>query len=103
MVRIRFRLRTLMIVVAFVALVLVAVMQGVYRKRAEVRMQMYRAEAEHARAIADAERAHAIAEREVLLAEQRAAAHAVRKRLNVHPNAAGDESKRAPRENEKPQ
>ena len=48
MARIRFRLRTLMIVVAFVALILVTIMQGVYLKRAEVRMEMYQAEAANA-------------------------------------------------------
>ncbi len=49
MLRIRVRLRTLMIIVAVVALLLVVVMQGVYLKRAEVRMEVQQAEAANAR------------------------------------------------------
>jgi uncharacterized membrane protein affecting hemolysin expression len=42
MARIRFRLRTLMIIVAFVALILVVVIQGVYLKRASEELKIYR-------------------------------------------------------------
>ena len=51
MLRIRVRLRTLMIIVAFVALFLVVLMQAAYLKRAEVRMERYQTEAANARAV----------------------------------------------------
>jgi len=47
----QFRLRTLMIVVAFAALILTVAMQGVLLRRAAVREEMIRAEAEHALAL----------------------------------------------------
>ncbi len=45
-----------MIVVAFVALVLVVLIQAFYLNRAVVRMEMFRADAERARAAAEMER-----------------------------------------------
>jgi NhaP-type Na+/H+ or K+/H+ antiporter len=55
----RFRLRTVMITIAFLALILTVIMQGVFLQRAAVREQMLRAEAELARAQADLRRARA--------------------------------------------
>ena len=59
MARIRFRLRTLMIVVAFVALVLVVLLQDFYIGRAELRIFGLQADAESARAAAEMERVRA--------------------------------------------
>ena len=59
MARIRFRLRTLMIIVAFVAIVFVAVIQGYYIKRAEVRMETHQAEGANVRAAAEHQLARA--------------------------------------------
>ncbi len=56
MARIRYRLRTIMIIVAFVALVLVVVIQGVYLRRARVQIEMYRSELASWRAWVDERR-----------------------------------------------
>jgi F0F1-type ATP synthase membrane subunit b/b' len=82
MLRIRYRLRTLMIVVAFVALVLVVLLQGVYLKRAALRMEMHQAEAAGARAVAEMQR---------LRAEQRlAAAQATLEQVRADAMVTGD-------------
>jgi hypothetical protein len=87
MARIRYRLRTLMIIVAFVALVLVAVVQQFYLNRARVRLEMFRAEAEHARAVAEMQR---------LRAEQRlAATQSLLDATRVEAKHAGDEGRQA--------
>jgi hypothetical protein len=51
----RIRLRSLMIGIAFLALILTVMMQAVLLQRAVVREEMYRAEAEMHRARAEAE------------------------------------------------
>jgi hypothetical protein len=51
----RIRLRTLMIGIAFLALILTVIMQAVLLQRAAVREELYRAEAEMNRARAEAE------------------------------------------------
>jgi hypothetical protein len=60
--RIRFRLRTLMIVVAFVALVLTVVMQAVLLRRAAVKEELSRALAAQNLAMAELARADAEAQ-----------------------------------------
>ena len=62
MTGVRFRLRTLMIIVAFVALGVVVVMQGVQMARARVQAELFRAEAEHSRAVAEMMRVRAAQE-----------------------------------------
>jgi hypothetical protein len=49
----RFRLRTMMICIAFLALVLTVIMQAILLQRAAVREQQLRAEAEWQRATAE--------------------------------------------------
>jgi hypothetical protein len=51
--KLRFRLRTVMITIAFVALILTIVMQSVYLQRALIREAIYRAMAEQQRAEAE--------------------------------------------------
>ena len=60
--RIRFRLRTLMIIIAFLALSLTVIIQSVLLHRAAVREQQYRAELAQQRAMADGQRDIAVAE-----------------------------------------
>ncbi len=87
MPRIRYRLRTLMIVVAFVALVLVAVLQQFYLNRAQVRLEMYRAEAERARAIAELQRLRA--------EQQLAAVQSLLEATRAEAKEVGDEARQA--------
>jgi hypothetical protein len=54
--RFRFRIRSLMVIVAFVALVIMVITQGVFLSRATVRVQIYQAIAEQERANAQIER-----------------------------------------------
>jgi len=49
----RFRLRTIMIWIAFLALVMTVIVQTVFLQRAAVREQMYRAEMMRERAMAE--------------------------------------------------
>ncbi|MFI5456448.1 MAG: hypothetical protein ACHRXM_13445 [Isosphaerales bacterium] len=53
----RFRLRTLMITIAFVALILTVFMQTILLRRAAVRVEYFRAEAAQQRAEAEQQRA----------------------------------------------
>jgi hypothetical protein len=68
--RIRFRLRTLMILVVFVALGLTVVTQWMLLRRAAIRTELHQVRAEHERLAAMQARAKA----EVALAEQELAA-----------------------------
>jgi hypothetical protein len=62
--KLRFRLKTVMIIVAFAALILTVVMQSVLLRRAAIREQLYRNQAERERdiAVAEAMRARALAQ-----------------------------------------
>jgi F0F1-type ATP synthase membrane subunit b/b' len=95
MAQIRYRLRTIMIIVAFVALVLVAVLQQYYLNRAQVQMEMYRAEAEHARATAEMQRLRA--------EQQLAAAQSLLEATRPEAKHAGEEARQAlPRKDKRP-
>ena len=61
----RFRVRTLMVTVAFVALVLTVIMQAIWLRRAAATQQMLRAEAQLRLAVIQAELVHARADAEV--------------------------------------
>ncbi len=87
MARIRYRLRTIMIIVAFVALVLVTVLQQYYLNKAQVQMEMYRAEAERARATAEMQRLRA--------EQQLAAAQSLLEATRAEAKHAGDEVRKA--------
>jgi F0F1-type ATP synthase membrane subunit b/b' len=87
MARLRYRLRTIMIVVAFVALVLVVLLQQFYLNRAQVRLEMYRAEAERARAIAEMQRLRA--------EQQLAATQSLLEAMRAAAKHAGDEGRQA--------
>jgi hypothetical protein len=63
----QFRLRTVMIAIAILALVITVMMQGVFLQRGAVREQMLQAEAERARAVA--EQARLLAEQELAEAQ----------------------------------
>ena len=68
MAQVRFRLRTLMITIAFIALLLAVFTQTVLLRRAQVREELYRALAAESRAMAEQQRARA--EQQIAKAEQ---------------------------------
>ncbi len=93
MVRIRYRIRTLMIVVAFVALVLVVVLQAFYLNRAVVRLEMFRAIAARSEAVAEIQRLRA--------EQQLAAAQATIEQMRAEAMVTGDAVTRGEKEREK--
>jgi hypothetical protein len=74
----RFRLRTIMIAIAFLALILTIFMQSVFLRRAAVREQMFRAQVEQ-------ERVHAIRGRELAEALRQQAQAAAEKAVAPGP------------------